>query len=311
MSLNLIVFAGFYPTARHTVHYANNLVQAWHGQLVLLHVKRAALFDPYELMGENLREEELNRETETAAALYRLAEELHTQPTVEVATDLLPEVARDLAKRYHPALFVLSQPDAARPEISIAADCAELLRAGHFPMLLVPPTIAADQAPRRILIAADAEPFLLAANAQPLHQLLALPGAALTVAHISSGVEDDAGCSAALRAVQLSGLVQGLPTPELRGYEHDNYAEGVLAAVQDTQADLVVVLARERSYLGELFHQSVTARLLAHCPVPVLVLPVAVPAPAWAPVPAAPESGHLAHAAQVTNSIISGLLPAS
>ena len=274
MSLNLIVFAGFYPTARHTVHYANNLVQAWHGQLVLLHVKRAALFDPYELMGENLREEELNRETETAAALYRLAEELHTQPTVEIATDLLPEVARDLAKRYHPALFVLSQPDAARPEISIAADCAELLRAGHFPMLLVPPTTPTDQPPRRILIAADAEPFTLAASAQPLRQLLALPGMELIVAHVSSGVEDDAGCSAALHAVQLSGLVQGLPTPALRGYEHDNYAQGVLAAVQDTQADLVIVLARERSYLGELFHRSVTASVLRHCAVPVLLLPV-------------------------------------
>lgn len=58
-------------------------------------------------------------------------------------------------------------------------------------------------------------------------------------------------------------------------YEHDDYAQGVFAAVQDTKADLVVVLAREPSYLGELFHHSITAQLLAHCPVPVLVLPVA------------------------------------
>ena len=274
MSLNLVVFAGFYPTARHTVHYANNLTQALHGQLVLLHVKRASLFDPYALMAESFRQEELNRETETAAALYRLAEELHTQPTVEVATDLLPVVAEDLAARYQPALFVLGQPDPAHANNSVAQGCAELLRAGHFPVLTVSPTAPADQAPRRILIAADREPFALAASVQPLRQLLALPGAALIVAHVSSGVEDDEGCSAALRAVQLSGLVKGLATPELRGYENDDYAQGLLAAVQDTQADLVIVLARERSYLGELFHHSVTARLLAACPVPVLVLPV-------------------------------------
>ena len=92
--------------------------------------------------------------------------------------------------------------------------------------------------------------------------------------HVSSGVEDDEGCSAALRAVQLSGLVKGVATPELRGYQNDDYTEGLLAAVHDTKADLVIVLARERSYLGELFHRSVTARLLAECPVPVLVLPV-------------------------------------
>ncbi|MDQ2770906.1 MAG: universal stress protein [Bacteroidota bacterium] len=304
MSLNLLVFAGFYPAARHTVHYANNLAQALHGQLVLLHVKRASLFDPYDLMAERFRQEELGRETETAAALYRLAEELHTQPTVEVATDLLPVVAQDLAARYRPALFVLSQPDAAHADNSVARDCAELLRAGHFPVLIVPPTAAADQAPRRVLIAADRESFALAAHTQALHQLLALPGTELIVAHVSSGAEDDEGCSAALRAVQLSGLTKGLPTPELRGYENDDYAEGLLAAVQDTQADLVVVLARERSYLGELFHHSVTVRLLAKSPVPVLVLPVAADVPA-------PDSGQLATAAQLTNSVLAGLAPAS
>jgi nucleotide-binding universal stress UspA family protein len=303
MALTLVVFAGFYAAPRHTVQYANTLAQALHGPLVLLHVNRASMFDPYALGAERYHQEELSRQTNTAAALYRLAEELHTQPTVEVATDLLPEVARDLAKRHHPALFVLSQPAAQQADSSVAQACAELLQAGHFPLLLVPPTAPADQLPRRILIAADAEPFALATNAQPLRQLLALPGAELIVAHVSSGVEDDAGCSAALRAVQLSGLVQGLPTPELRGYEHRNHADGLLAAVQDTQADLVVVLARERSYLGELFHQSVTARLLAHCPVPVLVLPVAAPV-------AAPDSGPLATAAQVTNEVVSGLMPA-
>ncbi|MDQ2793824.1 MAG: universal stress protein, partial [Bacteroidota bacterium] len=282
---------------RHTVQYANTLAQTLQSPLVLLHVNRASMFDPYAPMAEGYHREELNRQTETAAALCRLAEELSTQPTVEVATDLLPEVARDLAKRHHPALFVLTQPAPKRTDSGVAQACAELLRAGHYPVLLVPPTAPADQPPRRILIAADAEPFTLAANALPLRQLLALPGATLTVAHVSSGVEDDAGCSAALRAVQLSGLVQGLPTPELRGYENDNYAEGVLAAVQNTQADLVVVLARERSYFGELFHQSVTARLLARCPVPVLVLPVNVPV-------AAPE-------AQLTNCVLSGLMPAS
>ena len=102
--------------------------------------------------------------------------------------------------------------------------------------------------------------------------------------------------------MQLSGLVQGLPTPELRGYENDDYTGGLLAAVQDSQADLVIVLARERSYLGELFHHSVTARLLAECPVPVLVLPAAAPVS---------DSGRLAAMAQLANSGLIGLAPAN
>ena len=304
--ITLIVFAGFYPAARHAVRYADTLAQALRGKLVLLHVNQAALFDPYALMSEGYHQEALGREADTAAALCRLAETLPTRPTVEVATDLLPATAQDLAARHAPALFVLSQPNAAHPSAgSPAAGCAELLRAGHHPVLVVPGAAPANQPPARILLAVDREPFALAAAARPLQPLFGLAGTRLFVAHISSGVDDDAGCAAALRAVQGSGLVkENAPAPELRGYEHDDHALGLLAAVHDIGADLVVVLARPRSYLGELFHRSVTARLLATCPVPVLVLPTApVAAPATPPADGATT-------AEWAAGILGGLSPA-
>ena len=305
MSLTLVVFAGFYEAARHTVEYANTLTQALRGKLVLLHVNRASLFDPYATVPAHYRQEELARQTETAAALYRMAETLSTRPTVEVATDLVPEIAQDQAARHHPALFVLSPPYQPHENAtSLATGCADLLRGGHHPLLVVPTAADAEQPPRRILIAADREAFTLAPAALALHPLFALPGVALTVAHVSGG-DDDAGCAAALRAVQLSGLVKGLATPDLRGYEHDNYAEGLLTAVADTKADLVVVLARQRSYLGELFHRSVTAQLLEHCPVPVLVLPVA------ADVEPASLSHRATDAANWTTGALAGLSPAN
>ncbi|AHJ97828.1 hypothetical protein Hsw_2233 [Hymenobacter swuensis DY53] len=273
--------------------------------MVLLHVKRASLFDPNDLVGEGYHQQELARQTDTAAILYQQAEELHTEATVEVATDLLPEVAQDLARRYQPALFVLSQPDETQPATAnLVSSCAEILRAGNYPLLVVPPAAATHHAPRRLLIAADREPFALAPEAQALRTLLALPNAELFVAHVSSGVEDDEGCALALRAVQASGLVDGLPTPELRGFEHNDYAAGVLAAVQDIQADLVVVLARQRSYVGGLFHRSITARLLERCPVPVLVLPVA------AEVSTGPSSV-LTSAALNAQALLNGLSPAN
>ena len=305
MSLTLVVFAGFYQAARHTVQYANTLAEALRGKLVLLHVNRASLFDPYETVPEHYHQEELARQIETAAGLYRLAEELSTRPTVEVATDLLPEIAQDQADRHRPALFVLSPPYQPHENAaSVATGCADLLRGGHHPLLVVSAAAASEQPPRRILIAADRESFVLTPASLALHPLFALPGVELTVAHVSDG-EDDAGCGAALRAVQMSGLVKGLATPELRGYEHDNYAEGVMVAVEDTKADLVVVLARQRSYLGELFHRSVTAQLLERCPVPVLVLPVAADA-----VPGAP-SQRTTDAANWTAGALAGLSPAN
>jgi len=305
MSLTLVVFAGFYAAARHTVQYANTLTQALRGQLVLLHVNRASLFDPYATVPEHYHQEELARQTETAAALYRMAEELSTRPTVEVATDLLPEIAEDQAARHRPALFVLSSPYQPHENAaSVATGCADLLRGGHHPLLVVPTATPTEQPPRRILIAADREAFALTPASLALHPLFALPGVELTVAHVSDG-EDDAGCSAALRAVQLSGLVKGLATPALRGYEHDNYAEGVMVAVEDIQADLVVVLARQRSYLGELFHRSVTAQLLERCPVPVLVLPVAVEVASETP------SQRTTDAVNWTAGVLAGLSPAN
>lgn len=305
MSLSLIVFAGFYPPARCAILYADTLAQAVGGRLVLLHVNRASLFDPNALIAQGYRQEELERQTDTAAILYQQAEGLRTVATVEVTTDPLPAVAQDLARRYQPALFVLSQPDDARPTTAdLVASCAEILRAGNHPLLTVAPASPTGNPPRRILIAADREPCALTPEAQSLRPLLALSNAEVLVVHVSSGVEDDEGCALALRAVQASGLVNGLPMPELRGFEHEDYTEGLLAAVRETHADLVVVLARQRSYVSELFHRSVTARLLEHCPVPVLVLPVATE------VTSGGSTGFDA-AVQNANALLSGLVPAS
>ncbi|QKG55272.1 hypothetical protein GKZ68_00635 [Hymenobacter sp. BRD128] len=214
MPLTLVVFASFYPAARHAVHYADAVAQALHGRLVLLHVNRASLFDPYEFIAAGYQRQELERQAGTGAALSQLATGLHSPTTVEIATDLLPVVAEDIASRHRPALFVLSQPDPAYPATaSMASACAELLRAGNYPLLVLPPAAPAGQAPRRILLAADREPFVPGPEAGFLRELCALPGTEVVVAHISSGIEDDEGCALALRAVQASGLLAGLPRP--------------------------------------------------------------------------------------------------
>ena len=295
MALTLIVLSGFYEPARHAIRYAETLAQAVGGQLVLLHVNRASFFDPYELVGavgEQAHRQELAGQTDTVAALRQLAQGLHVPATVEMATDLLPDVARELAARYRPALFVLGQPDADHPDYAgMTAMCAELLRASHYPVLAVPTTVPTDHPPHRFLIAADREAFALSAASQALRPVLALLGTTVVVAHVSDGVVDDDGCAAALRAVRGSGLVEYI-VPDLRGYLASDYAEGLLTATQDAQADMVITLARPRSFMSDLFHRSVTARLVELCPVPVLVLPTAakVPQATSAPTPAQAEA---------------------
>lgn len=303
MALSIIVFAGLYPPASRAIQYADLLAEAVGGRLVLLHVNRASLFGAGERAAQGHHQQELAGQTATTARLYQQAEGLRTTATVEVATDPLPAVAQDLARRYQPALFVLSQAAAGHPAANLVAAAAELLRAGSYPLLVVAPAAPAAHPPRRILIAADREPFALAPEATALRALLARPGTEVIVAHVSGAAPNSEGGIQALRAVRASGLVDGLPLPELRSYQYAHYDQGVLAAAQDTQADLVVVLARQRSYAGELFGQSLTARLLAHCPVPVLVLPVVAP-------PVAPPGG-VGTATRYAHAVLTGLVPVS
>ena len=71
MALSFIVFAGFYPPARRAVQYADLLAQAAAGRLVLLHINRASLFNPDDLLAQGYHQEELTRQTDTATILYQ------------------------------------------------------------------------------------------------------------------------------------------------------------------------------------------------------------------------------------------------
>ncbi|MGY2132501.1 universal stress protein [Hymenobacter sp. HD11105] len=270
---SFIVLTTFYPAAQRALHYADNLGSTLGGRLVLLHVNRASLYDPYMFAGEAWRQQELELSAQTGAQLQQLAKQLHTPATVELATDLLPTVAQGLGQRYPAALFVVGLSDADTPSIErLCATALELLRAAQQPVLVVPRSTRAASPPRRVLLAADQEAFTLP-TAAAVNELLRGLGAELTVAHVST-VEDDAGCAQALQAVEASGLAMGLPTVNLRGYLHLSPAAGLLEAIVDAQADLLIIVARSRTYLGELFHRSVTAQVLGNCTVPILILPV-------------------------------------
>lgn len=273
MNFTFVVLTTFYPAAQRAMHYAEVLACVLGSRLVLLHVNRASLYDPYMFAGEVWRQQELTLHSQTGTQLQQLAKQRRVPATVEMMTDLLPTVAQDIAQRYPTALFVVGIPDTKTTSLErLSTTVLDLLRAVQLPVLVVPRGTNPAARPRRVVIGADQEAFTLP-HAEAANSLLRGLSAELTVAHTST-VEDDLGCALALRAVEGSGLTAGLPAVDLRGYLHPSPAAGLLEAVKDVDGELLVVLARSRSYFGELFHRSVTAQVLSHCPVPVLVLPV-------------------------------------
>ena len=78
-------------------------------------------------------------------------------------------------------------------------------------------------------------------------------------------------------AVLRTGLTIDLPPVHTRCVTAADPAAALLTALQAEPFDAVVLVARPRSVWGRLFHRSVTAQLLRHSPVPVLVLPAVEP----------------------------------
>lgn len=162
-------------------------------------------------------------------------------------------------------------PDALASSAALA-----MLRTAPQPMLVVL-IHASFIVPHRLLVALDAEAFSLGGHASLVRHLFDALPAELTVLHVGSDqASTAAGLTAASEALAHTGLALDLATGvRTQGLVHGTPAGGILQAVAGGGFDWVVLVARPRSFLGELFHRSVPAHMLLHSPIPVLVLPAA------------------------------------
>ena len=270
MPLSLIVLTDFFLAANRALDYATNLAGALGARLVLLHVRRDSVLDPEMFTGQlsNLSKEAI------ALALNSVSHNLAVPVVAEVGHGVVASAAADAASRHHPALIVLGRPDLSRtPDEAVHTTALDLLRLAPFPMLMVPHALANCAMPRRVLLAVDGEPFVLSQGGSAAQHLLQTLHARLTVLHIASDGADADHSAAALESVLESGLTADLPPVKTLTLVRAHTAEGILAVAQAVEFDLLVLIARQHSFLGQLFHRSVTAHVLVHSAIPVLVLP--------------------------------------
>lgn len=270
MTPSLLILTDFFQAAGRALDYATNLAQPLSARLVLLHVRRDSVLDPETFTGQlsNLSKEAIT------LALNSVASNLDVPVVAEVGHGRVAYAVADAVSRHHPTLIVLGRPDySGTPDELVQTTSLDILRVAPYPMLVVPHTVTNAHLPRRVLFAVDGEPFSLGDRTGATRRLLTLLQAQVTVLHVRSGLEDLDATPAAVASVQSTGLVIDLPPLQSRTVVNERPADGILDAARSADYDLVVLIARPRSFLSELFHHSVTAEVMLHCALPVLVLP--------------------------------------
>ncbi|TGE25274.1 universal stress protein [Hymenobacter aquaticus] len=269
MPAPLLVLTDFTPAADAALQYAAALAAQLHTPLVLLHVNRNSIFDPESFTGKLPQ----RTEGEIAVALDERMSRL-TVPVVPAVTAGRSTAAiLEVVEQHRPALLVLGRPEVDElPDELVTTTSLDLLQASQYPLLVVPVATAAT-APRRLSLAADGNPFQLAAPAQAVQEVLQKLQARLTIVHVVEP-EDDDSCTKALESVRTAGLLTGIEDKvHTQGVRNLDVAKGIEQAAHTAHAELLVLVARRHSVLGRLFHRSITAQVIRHARLPVLALP--------------------------------------
>ena len=272
MSPSIVVLTDFFAVSNRALSYAAGLAVPLNAHLVLLHARHDELLAPSEFSRMHTR----RGERKTTIALQRLASEQPVPAEVDIAVDLLPDALKEVVDRHQPLLVVLGHAGAATtPPETLTQTTLNLLRQVHCPLLLVPPVGWDAFPPRRLLLAIDGQPFRLYPHHDVVRHLVQAMEATLAVVQVTDDEHSRPAAGEVLRTVQANHLVDSLPADALHQVYHAHIATGVLetAAQAGHEADMLVVVGRRHSFLGSLFHESVTAELVRTSPIPVLLLP--------------------------------------
>ena len=286
MNPSIVVLTNLSEAAEKTARYAAVLGAPLHVHVALLHFYHDPVMLAPELAVVKVAQTDRNY-ADTAAGMQALAQRLPGTTNIMVSKRPMPDAVVEAVQRYHPLLLAMGlSPEHDFLDELLHNLVLPVLRATHQPLLLVPEAAPAPLVPRRVLLALDVEPLRLNAAGKKLAPLLAAWHAAYTVTHVVDGHEPvTPPRRLALADVRAIGVVP--PDAPLQLYQEPDAtaADGILQALADTQADLVVLIARPRSFLGRRFHHSVTADVLRRSPVPVLLVPAETPeVPDWMPV---------------------------
>ncbi|TGD78786.1 universal stress protein [Hymenobacter wooponensis] len=271
MQPTFVVLTDLSEPVEVALKYATRLASELAGQLVLLNVYQDPLLEPESAMMTMPLVMESRQQVK--AALAQRAKLLPVPAEVVVSTESLEATITELVHRYHPLAFVLGRehPETLLDRL-LPHQAAPVLQAACYPVLLVPDCWRDTQLPSRLAVAADEDTFWLTTPSMALGTLMARLRPTTTVVHVAPH-DGPSHAEVGLQSVRRTCLFGVLTNNSLYEVRGESPVDGILHAADELHADMLVVMARPHTFLGGLFHRSVTARLLRCSSRPVLVLP--------------------------------------
>ena len=277
MAPSILVLANVSATSERAARYAARLGMPLHARTILLNLLTLSTYPAVlapELAEMETREANQAR-GERLDGLWSIARGLPDPAVVEEATGPMFDAVTTAVRQHQPLLLVmgLSAEHGLLGHL-LHNHVLPVLQATHLPLLLVPEAAPPPVRPQRILLALDADPFTPNAASRRLAPLLTAGPTTYTVAHLTEDDEPLEFSEQLLRAELCASMLLPMGAPiAFYPMERQPPADGILQASFDTMADLVVLIARPRSFLGRLFHRSVTSQVISRSQRPVLLLP--------------------------------------
>ncbi|GAB3868389.1 hypothetical protein GCM10028824_13130 [Hymenobacter segetis] len=271
----------FSAAAEAALAYTTRLATLVDGQVLLLHVfedheSGPTNFPPGPAFGQpGMHARPHASRDAVLAELTREARQLSVPAEAELMEPPMGEALHHLLAHRYPQLLVLGRAHAHAwfTHLFTQSHKAAALEATHIPVLLVPEDWPRPELPHHLVVAADGAPLALTAATQDLAPLLAKLRPTTTVVHVAAHAHGSSRAAEALESVRETGLFGPLDGNSVYDLREMGPVAGLLHAVNEFDADLLVVMPRPHFFPGSLFHHDVTAELLRTSPVPVLVLP--------------------------------------
>lgn len=179
--------------------------------------------------------------------------------------DAAPVIGAVAEKEGFDLIIMGTQGASGLKEVFSGSTTNGVVKSCKTPLLMIPEQYA-FKAPKCIIFAVDQDHISSKAVVAPLITIMETFGGKIKVFHQDAGSKD-AGIKAEIR--QFLDPVEASYHFRL---DDQHITASIDDFVEETQADLLCMVRRERSFLEKIFHQSVTTMEVFHSKIPLLVL---------------------------------------